>query len=89
MANRLHDENQPLISGNHLKSSPNVPEGGPADAPTDGGHGHKKPALSTAEQAGVSTEGTSHATAGKREQELAATIGANKHNQGRGRRKED
>jgi hypothetical protein len=89
MANHLHGENQPLISGNHLKASPTVQEGGPAVEPTDGGHGHKKPALSTAERAGSSTEGTSHATAGKREQELAATIGANKHNQGRGHRKDD
>ena len=86
MPNHLHDENQPMISGNHLKSSPTVTEGGPADPPTNGGHGHKKPSFSTADREGAGTEGTSHATVGKREQEWAATRGANKPD-GRGHRK--
>ena len=87
MANQSHDANQPQGGGNHLPSSPDVTEGGPPVSPTDGGHGHKKPARSTAEDAGSGTEGTSSATVGKREQEQAATIGANKP-QGRGHHKD-
>jgi len=89
MVNHRNEPNAPLIGGNRLPSSPNVPEGGLVAAPTEGGRGHKKAARSTAEQAGLDTAGTSAATAGQREQELAATIGASKHNQGRGHRKQD
>jgi len=89
MVNHRNEPNAPLIGGNRLPSSPNVMEGGPPAAPTEGGRGHKKPARSTAEQTGLDTAGTSGATAGRREQELAATIGASKHNKGRGHRKED
>ncbi len=65
---------------------PIVNEGGPGEPPTEG-KGHPKPAASTADVDGASQDGTSAATAGKAEKEMAAGAGQAKEQHGRGRRK--
>ena len=73
-------------SKNHTESS--VTEGGKAEAPTEG-KGHAKPAVSHADAEGASEAGTSSATAGKAEKQVAAGAGAAKEQHGRGHRKAD
>lgn len=77
------------MSHSKPKTDTSVAEGGKAEDPTDGGHGHPKPAASRASAEGSPEAGTSSATAGKAEREHAAEAGAMKDQQGRGHRKSD
>ena len=78
------------VKGHHPKPGDDVTEGGPASAPTEGGHGHPKGAVSRADaEHAVAGDDTSTATVGKTEKEHAATVGAAKTQEGRGHRKHD
>jgi hypothetical protein len=74
----MANDDRPIVPGNHLPASPAVSEGGKAPAPTEGGHGHPKPAASRAEAEGNLKDGTSTATQGKVEKMRAEIIGAQK-----------
>ncbi len=76
---------QPLVKGNHLGSSDDVAEGGPAPVPIEG-HGAPKASASKAAAEERPDGGTSDATAGKAERDHAAGIGAGKTQSGRGHR---
>jgi len=67
---------------------PEVPEGGKAEAPTEGKR-HAKAAASNAPPGATSDAATSSATVGKAEKEAAAAAGAGKEQHGRGHRKAD
>ena len=78
------------VKGHHAKPGDDVTEGGPAASPTEGGHGHPKGAVSTAQVAGASEgDDTSTATQGKAEKNEAAAVGAHKTQSGRGHRKHE
>ena len=78
------------VKGHHAKPGDDVLEGGPAPAPTEGGHGHPKGAVSKANaEHAVAGADTSTATAGKAEKEHAAEVGMEKTQEGRGHRKHE
>lgn len=75
------------VKGHHPKPEDNVPEGGPAAAPTEG-HGRPKGSASKAHAEGaVEGDNTSTAVQGKLEKEHAAGAGSMKTQSGRGHRK--
>ena len=78
------------VKGHHPKPGDEVHEGGPAAAPTEGGHGHPKGSASAATAAGaVAGDDTSSATQGKAEKEHAAGMGDRMTQSGRGHRKHE
>lgn len=79
------DEVQAAGSAKAGAGHEDVPEGGKADAPTEG-KGKPKQAASRADLEGNPTDGTSSATVGKAEKEAAHAIGMNKEH-GRGHHK--
>jgi hypothetical protein len=77
------------VKGHHDKPGAAVEEGGPAPSPIER-PGQPKAAVSATENAGgVVGDDTSTATAGRQEKDHAATVGANKTQEGRGHRKHD
>ncbi len=76
------------VKGHHPRPEDNVPEGGPAPAPTEG-QGAAKGAASKAVDGAVAGDNTSTATAGKAEKEHAAGVAAEKTQSGRGHRKHE
>lgn len=74
----MSKDERPLVRGNHLPAREDVTEGGKAESPVEGKHGHPKGATSRAEAEGNPTDGTSRATQGKAEKEHAEAVGAGK-----------
>ena len=70
------------VKGHHEDPDANVPEGGVAPAPTGGLGSPKGSASKAAAEGGVAGDGTSTATAGKREKEEAEAANAGKPQSG-------
>ncbi len=77
------------VKGHHASPEDNVPEGGPAPAPTEGQGAAKGAASKAAVEGAVAGDDTSTATAGRLEKEHAAGVGAEKTQSGRGHRKHE
>ncbi len=77
------------VKGHHPKPEDDVPEGGPAAAPTEGRGMPKGSAAKALAEGAMVGEDTSTAVQGKSDKAHAAEVGAAKTQSGRGHRKHD
>ena len=76
------------VKGHHEDPDSRVPEGGKAPSPGEGA-GHPSPSASRVADEGNEADGTSGATQGKYEKDVAAAAGEAKTQSGRGHRKHE